>query len=407
MWLGIKRLRRNVIHLGLIFSSQFAEASSSSKVESVGSFALQKPAFLNLLPADDGSERLIVSSFAPFAIGRIFDLPLDPSNPDWLKLATRDLAPASTKVSWPNHVASADTGLFGPGKLIVGSGFLIPGYKTGSISIVDQKTGLATRIVKPKSEYFYHRAAFHDVNKDGQMDIITARAKLGWFGDHDGELIWLEKPKSDDTNYWTEHLIASGPDVNFVVTSHQGALTIIATEFFSKRLSMHWLINGNWEHKIIDDTIGAAFDLSLVDLNRDGRMDLLATNHQGDATASVFAYEFPRDWRTHDWQRHTLLTGIETVVKGQGAASPGSALTWEHSIGKPDIFVAGDGSGRVHWLSPKSTDSSDWDYSEQIVLDVGSTVGQMTLGAKDAEGHPHLFVPAYDANRIHVFKLVD
>ncbi|MBM4252370.1 MAG: hypothetical protein FJ146_10405 [Deltaproteobacteria bacterium] len=407
MWLGNKRQRRIVFPLGFLVSLPFAQATHAATVEPVGSFGIHKPAFLSVLPTDSGDERLVVSSFAPFGIGRIFALPLNPKEPGWLDILSHEVAPTSSKVSWPNHVKTADATLFGPGKLIVGSGFLIPGYKTGTVSIVDQKTGLATRIVKPKSEYFYHQTVFYDVNQDGQMDIITARAKLGWFGGHDGELIWLEKPQGDDTTYWTEHLIASGPDVNFVVTEHQGALTIIATEFFNKRLSLHWLVRTGWEHRIVDDTIGAAFDLSLSDLNNDGVLDLLATNHQGDASASVFGYELPRDWRNGAWKRHTLLTGIETVVKGQGAASPGSAITWQHTNGKPDIFVAGDGSGKVHWLSPVSNDSDDWRYTAHVVLDVGSTVGQMTLGARDGDGHAHLFAPAYDANRIHVFKLVD
>ena len=49
---------------------------------------------------------------------------------------------------------------------------------------------------------------------------------------------------------------------------------------------------------LIDDQIGKVFDLEVVDLNGDGKKDLLVTNHQGvgdKVTGSVFAYESPDD----------------------------------------------------------------------------------------------------------------
>ena len=55
--------------------------------------------------------------------------------------------------------------------------------------------------------------------------------------------------------------------------------------------------------------MGAPFDVQYVDLNNDGKKDLLATNHEHAADESaVFAYEVPENWQTDPWTRHVLAT---------------------------------------------------------------------------------------------------
>jgi hypothetical protein len=46
---------------------------------------------------------------------------------------------------------------------------------------------------------------------------------------------------------------------------------------------------------VIDKTIGSVFDVTLTDLNIDGKPDLLVTNN--GASGSLFAYEVPSDFR--------------------------------------------------------------------------------------------------------------
>ena len=50
------------------------------------------------------------------------------------------------------------------------------------------------------------------------------------------------------------------------------------------------------ERRVIDNTIGQAFDVRAVDLNLDGTLDLLVTNN-ALRDASLFAYTVPRDFR--------------------------------------------------------------------------------------------------------------
>ena len=65
----------------------------------------------------------------------------------------------------------------------------------------------------------------------------------------------------------------------------------MASQFFSKELTYSW----EGGSRVIDDTLGAVFDLEIVDLNRDGQPELLATYHEGGGKGAVFTYEIPAD----------------------------------------------------------------------------------------------------------------
>ena len=112
------------------------------------------------------------------------------------------------------------------------------------------------------------------MNGDGLKDIVTARAKKPIFGSSKGELIWLEQPSDGNPlQIWKEHLITVGPDVNFVLEdiTNDGQPEIIATEFFSEKLSVTYKDGSQWKKVIIDDKIKRGFDLEMVDLNNDGK----------------------------------------------------------------------------------------------------------------------------------------
>ena len=127
------------------------------------------------------------------------------------------------------------------GLLLVGDGFLIPGKDTGSLSLVPINGDAVISLTTPKSGwwascgkrrgyaksdgamgthdqmcpshdfrgrtcvgmaarapgYFYHTAQWIDLNGDGKLDLVTARATTPLVGSGSGELLWLEQPASD------------------------------------------------------------------------------------------------------------------------------------------------------------------------------------------------------------------
>lgn len=249
--------------------------------------------------------------------------------------------------------------------------------------------------------------AWKDMNGDGKADIITARAtKPILVGKTGGQLLWLEQPPSNPTVSvpWKEHILASGPDVDFAVAdlkSGDDQFEIFAAEFFSQRLSLLTISTSSatvTNTRDIDTEIGHAYSVSLVDLNVDGSLDLLVTNHQGGSGGAVYAYEIPQDILKGNFTRHVIATGFKVLEPGANQAAPGFAYAFQvnaRSTEKPHILVAGDGSQYVYLLTPKG---DDFVYSCEPINFVDGVVG--SVGILNVGETAKYFVPNYDGNQL-------
>lgn len=369
---------------------------------------IQKPAFIFSLKNDlTGNYDLMISSFGLFSADKIFKIEdiATQVNSDSYNIQT-----ALNKVVWPNEVKKAPAEIFGPGFYSSAGGFLVPGKQTGAITVFNPDKNVFAEISTPKKGFFYHRILWMDINGDGHIDGITARANKPIIGRSKGELLWLENPGSNHLERWKEHVINDSSDVHFRLLdiNSDGLLDIISTNFFSKKLTITYQLEGpTWSSQVIDADLGSAFDLSVVDINGDGNKDLLVTNHEADAKAAVFAYDMISS-DPASWVRHTLHEGFVTKQKGIGSASPGEAIAFHPQVNapfaKPWIVVAGDGSQKAHLLIPRSMDSQNWEYDEKVIIDTGSTVGKISAKDIDGDGYTNIFVPAYDKDQIHVFE---
>jgi len=385
-------------------------------ISQVGNFSVPvRPGYAELLPEVPG--QLVLTSFgaAPF-VGKnaVYLYGLDKGCGD----ACLQQLPGSEGINWPNAVAGLNSTAFGFPAVVVGNGFLVPSHTTGGVWIMEasahpEHLPRPVKITKDKAEklpdsgWFYHLAAPFDMNGDGRLDFVTARCQFGvWpWSKKRGELLWLQQPEQEPLSGapWEEHHLAEGPDFLFCLQPGLPTLALAATEFIGERTVYYYMSNGTLQSRVLDEQSGPGFSCSWTDLNGDGRLELLATNHLNQ-NGSVFAYTFDGDdFSTAGVSRHVLASGFSAITTQTGTAGPGDAAAFQPSTGhrgKPYIFVSGDNGNDIFVLVPRSEDPGDWSYTRQKIADVKADVGRPAIGDTDGDGFADVFVPAYDLNKV-------
>ena len=335
------------------------------------------------------------------------------------------------KLDWPNEANAVPLDAI-PGftGLIVANGFLVPPKTVGAITLLatDASGSSVTGSYKVSTDkgnkffdgWFYHIAHFVDMNGDGRKDIVTARATKPILGTQSGEFLWLEQPASDPlSGPWKEHVICSGklsPDVFFQPydIDGDGQDEFLFASFFTFGgfgvLSSSGSGAGRWDNStgqvtttIVDSGLPVlnGFAVEVVDLNGDGNMDVLYTNHvdnktQSGAVSMVIGFEMPAKGQPFtnpaNWVKHVLDQGYVVREGGPNQAAPGFAKAFFPSKAHPDhakpsILVEGDGDQRFYELSPLSPDPSNWLYNRTLLYDCQGTVGQHAVGDVNGDGH--------------------
>ena len=348
--------------------------------------------------------------------------------------------------------------------LVVPGGFLVPGKK-GHISLIDYDAYRDNETPgSPDSQWielvsgdkgFFHRVEkINMLNKaapegDNGERFVTCRGYKGVFNQGGGEMVML-KPKPDGSHEAVD--LAKGCDCFFapVDLNKDGILEFIVPQFFGQKLSLFWTEHPQGDftqpeyirQRVIDEAVGAAFDLQVVDLDNDGWDEIIVTNHQNGKKGirpSVFAYEmihptshelellaqeessagqlrFESD-RNHNvsrfmenivFHRHTLSEDFKVVNRAFMAAAPGGAqavMPGSKSVtnySHPVIIVSGDGSEKAYILT-RDQNGDRWSYHHKIFHDCKGTVGGILVQDVDGDGWTDVFVPCYDTNEVFLY----
>jgi hypothetical protein len=433
--------------------------SSAAAVQHLGGFPCKSgltagPGFLSY---DSAVDSLVVSLFtgdpleqdAIFLVRQLSSLLLSGN------VSSAVPFPLTSSIDWPNSVqpvalplgqggsAGTAAGLLAPG------GFLVPPKTVGSVSFVNLSSSgsLASppvKLTQPKgiavlNGWFYHCAYAFDVDKDGLVDVLAARASKPLLGASSGELVWARQPEGPEplaaAPWATEPLLggASAPDVFFTQPAslrQDSDEQVFYTSFFtggglamtqcsgcsSRGNGSSWAAAaaaGSLSATVLDASIGPSFGLSSVDLNGDGINDLLVTNHVDNASSpfasGVFAYVAPAAptplTSAASWTRHELALGFAVREPGPNQAAPGGAATLLlPGTSKPLIALSGDGDQRAYILQAAEQGNPDsWDYSLTELWDCKGTVG--TVLPLLSGGRPYAVVACYDSGRLEVFAL--
>lgn len=424
-------------------------------------------------------------------VGELDYANFDPSI-DVEQLTDLTVPPFMAQTVWPNDVVRAPDGMLPFEALVVPQGFH-PAQAPGRLSIINLDDPMRGEFIVHQSTQdtslpphspgneprFYHKALFIDMNGDGLLDIVTVRSgfRIVTFPPPPvvyppfSELVWFENPGTalDPQVEWSEHVLSGpsplGPDISLDAYDFEGdgVPEIVATHFFTGdsanpptkgKISIYGApVGGSWadvnpaawqfaRQADISDDRGFPFEIELVDLNLDGKVDVLATNHQPDACTpypthpgQVYALEQPADGDIFggSWASHTLMDDIRPQpslppVNPPGRLAPGRAHAFAPIAGqagdaKPHIVVGGDEAGKVWILEPSSPeDASNWNYESAVIFDIndfygpGTTqsapqgVSVSTIGAPavrhdgaHANGFAEIYVPVFEARDIHVF----
>ncbi|MCK6546857.1 hypothetical protein L6R52_13495 [Myxococcota bacterium] len=444
-----------------------------------------------------------IGFFARDLVARVSDLESISTNFDAsrdVEILT-DLGPGQPKTVWPNEAVRAPDGVFPFEAVVIPQGFH-PAPFAGRLTAVNLDDPARTEYVIHQSTQnystgftfpndprnsprFYHRVLFIDMNGDGLKDLVTVRSgfRVGrWVYPPFSELVWFENPGAalDPATPWRETVLFGGPAAGFLgpdihLAAHDfegdGVPEIVATHFFSAfpappgapppsngKIAIYGApVGQTWAavnatffrlprvRTLVDDQ-GYPFDVELVDLNHDGRTDVLATNHQPDdctpATRNavpgrVFALETPAsgDLFGEDWPLHVLLDDIRPNASvppfsPPGRLAPGRALAFfeqraHEGLRKPSIVVGGDEASKVWVLTPAHpTDPTRWDYEARVVFDINDVYGPnatqtpladpfgidiSTIGlvaVRYDAPHPgafaELYIPVFEAKQVHV-----
>ncbi|KAF7539588.1 hypothetical protein G7054_g2019 [Neopestalotiopsis clavispora] len=381
--------------------------NASIPVKSLGTLSLSHAGFAEVI-SQGGENALFVSSFALLgdSVHRINDIATVGS------VGLGQLTPTKIggSITWPNDITVAPAEVFGTEGVLVGGGFLVPTKTDGGIYFsangASGRSASWAQLIE-QSGWWYHRVLFADMDGDGVLDMVSCRADQPLIGATKTMLVIL-KPKdaSAPTGEWVETEIGAGCDALFTVADldGDGFPEVIAPSYFTEKLNIFHSKTGfadpaDVQTITIDATVGAAFDAQYVDVNGDGVKDLLVSNHQGDGTGGVYAYEVPADvTQVKGYTRHTLASGFPVTQRGLQQAAPGSPRAFfptpeSEEAGVPYIVLAGDAAQRAYVLIPGET---EWSYKTTYLHDCGCTVGQVSAADVDGDGYSEIIIPCYD-----------
>ena len=391
-------------------------------VRSLGEVSVNKPGFATVMNMG-GSNSLLLSQFQAFgddSVSRIDDLAGLVKSGDF---SDAKVSKVSGSVTWPNDVTAAPSDVFGTDGFVVAGGFLVPGKGNGGIWFSPtSSTGQSGKLVKlgGQSGWFYHRVIFADMDMDGQQEMVSCRAKKPLFGGTSTMLVYF-KPSdpSNPTGTWTETEIGPGCDALFTLADldGDGVPEIIAASYFTSQLNLFTSSNkskgfadkSSVKTTLLDRSIGAAFDVQVVDINNDGKKDLLVTNHQGggsNPSGSVYAYEVPSDITVAaNYKRHVIAQNFPVTQGGLNQAAPGTATaffpTKASQAGFPYIALAGDAAQIAYVLVPGAR---AFEYQVTELVNCGCTVGGLAVADVDGDGSVEIFVPCYDNGVVAAFS---
>lgn len=193
----------------------------------------------------------------------------------------------------------------------------------------DGKGTFLRHFIQQKEAGWFERHAVGDINGDKRPDVIVVK-------NLDGHLVWFEnsgEPAKDKS--WKRHVISTdlkrAYDVALVDLNGDGRLDVAASAWNGNHIAwfanpVHAVADQEWQKEMIDPQIAEARTVRVADFNRDGKSDILGTGRTANLTA----------WYEHTgsqaWKRHVIDESSPQPVHGH-------AIDMD-ADGDPDVVMA-------------------------------------------------------------------
>ena len=210
-------------------------------------------------------------------------------------------------MSGPVHVEGADMDEDGDIDLIVSSMTIIfPHNDRIGIAFILENDGdqnfTAHNILDQTSRIVDMRAA--DLNGDGRLDLAVAQ-----FGYDQGEISWLERVGPGPWDFKRHVLLELSGAINVEVADFNGDRIPDIAALISQQWEEVYVFHGTGQGNFTTQRIWGSTNedygssgMSLADLNRDGRPDLIYSNGDGFGPAATPG---PRPWHGLQWFENT------------------------------------------------------------------------------------------------------
>lgn len=255
---------------------------------------------------------------------------------------------------------------------------------------VNQGDGNFARFfIKQGESGWFERHEIGDVDGDGKPDVVVVK-------NQSGQLLWFQNPGNPiESQTWTRNVLAAdfsyAYDVSLSDINGDGRLDVAASSWIGGRFAWFENVGNNgrdWTAHIIDEGVGETRTIRAGDFNGDGRPDLLGTSRTGNLVAW---YENPSEPSSQDWIKHVVDDSTALPMHGQPFDVNGN--------GKMDIVMAfGHGSedtGFVVWY--ENLDGAGTSWARHIVGTLPSGV-EAVAGDLTGDGKPELIATAWGPN---------
>jgi hypothetical protein len=324
-----------------------------------------------------------------------------------LQLVTSDIVFPNALFLAPSQI-SEQLNFVGDALLLCTGRFPLENFgAAGEILFLDGTTGekvLVTEPADPSDPWYYSKVVFYDLDQDGDLDILAIRnQETGtlvppfrfpfW-----GQLIWYEQPEAGARGTWIPHVLVNptevtndGPDggsMAWADVDGDGVPELAVAEFWSYRLRLYWTENGDWSDPasirqvdvVPPRAIGNVYDVLFADVNNDGRLDILASNHINEAEPeprvfepSLLLFLIADDFKTNPSPVFTTIVIDDDLARyyKPGTLSPGYVTAFLPSKApensKPLLGLGGDGTGEWYLYTPVSQDPTNHSYTREIM----------------------------------------